>query len=216
MQASERAILSDPDWGELEQQETEMGLTAKSTGEDFPQHPSGTTIGRCYGVVDLGTQDGGQFGPKHQCLIIWESTELMEDGRPFSLSKYYTVSLNEKANLYGDLVAWRGRDFTPEELDAFNVQNVIGAPVMLTVIHNDKGKARVANVAKIMKGAPVPEPVNQTLKFSFEDKDEIPGHMPEWMQKMVHAAPEYNGAPPANDAKESGLGAADFDDEIPF
>ena len=219
MQASEREISSDPGWGELEQQETEMGLTAKSSGEDFAPHPAGTVIGLCYSVVDLGTQTGGNFGPKHECVITWESTELMEDGRPFALSKFYTVSLNEKANLYHDLVSWRGRDFTPEELAGFNVANVLGAPAMLTVVHDDKGKARVAGVAKAMKGVAVPEPVNQRCQFSFEDDPvSIPEHMPEWLQKRVMAAQEWSGnsAAPTTDAREGGFDSDDFDDSIPF
>ena len=197
-----------------------MGLTAKSSGEDFPQHPAGTVMGRCYSVVDIGTQPEGLYGPKHQCVISWESSELMEDGRPFALSKFYTVSLNEKANLYHDLVSWRGKDFTPEELSAFNVQAVLGAPALLTVIHDGNGKARLAGVAKAMKGVAVPEPVNATCLFSFEDDlQSIPGNMPDWLQQRVMAANEWQGAgqtDTSGSATSAGFVGPDDIDDIPF
>ena len=34
--------------------------------------------------------------------------------KPIAISEFYTLSLNEKANLRRDLVGWRGRSFTGE------------------------------------------------------------------------------------------------------
>jgi hypothetical protein len=34
-------------------------------------------------------------------------------------------------------VAWRGREFTPEELKGFHLKNILGAWCMISVVHNE-------------------------------------------------------------------------------
>jgi hypothetical protein len=109
-----------------------MGRYANDTGGgDFQHAPIGTHAARCIRLIDLGTQQGEWQGKptfKNQVLVMWElPDELMEaqdDGqpRPFIVSKFYTNSLSEKANLRKDLTTWRGRDFTDDELDRFDLQ----------------------------------------------------------------------------------------------
>ena len=53
-----------------------MGFIAKdSGGGDFKRVPPGAYIGRCFSLIDLGTQTtNGQFGEKrqHKIRIAWE------------------------------------------------------------------------------------------------------------------------------------------------
>ena len=99
-------------------------------------------------IIDLGTQKGdyqGQVTRKRQNLITWElPNSKMEtgefEGQPFLISKFYTASLGEKANLRRDLVNWRGREFSPEELAGFDHKNILGKCCMLSITANDKGK----------------------------------------------------------------------------
>ena len=71
----------------------------------------------------------------------------MSDGRPFAISKRYTLSTHTKSTLRKDLESWRGRAFTPEEEEAFDVANVCGAYCLLNVTHNQGGDGNTyANV----------------------------------------------------------------------
>ena len=91
-------------------------------GNDTPSYPTvsvGVHKARCVRVIDLGTQQNdyqGQISWKRQVMLIWEvPSETDNKGEPLTISKFYTLSLNEKANLANDLVSWRGRPFTETE-----------------------------------------------------------------------------------------------------
>jgi len=111
-----------------------MALTASDTGGgNFKRVPAGAHIARCFSVIDCGTQTtNGQYGvtTNRKIRLAWEifgEDENNEplvveyDGvtRPMTINKTYTLSLGEKASLRKDLSAWRGRDFTEEELKGF-------------------------------------------------------------------------------------------------
>ena len=65
--------------------------------------PAGVHPAICIGFIDMGTQET-RFGNKHQIRIRWElPTELMEDGRPFTISSTYTWSMSSKSRLRADL-----------------------------------------------------------------------------------------------------------------
>ena len=96
-----------------------MSLIAKSKGGGtFEEIEAGTYIATCFGIVDLGTRFDDMYKKnKRQVIIQFEfPTELISEGevagQPFSLSKFYTLSLGEKANLRADLESWRSRAFT--------------------------------------------------------------------------------------------------------
>jgi len=64
----------------------------------------------CFRVADLGTQSS-VFGSKQQILISWWELpdEPMADGRPFTISRRYTLSSSRKSTLREHLEAWFGR-----------------------------------------------------------------------------------------------------------
>lgn len=200
-----------------------MPLTAKASGGDFPLPDEGTHLGVCYMVVDLGIQAIEYKGkPKlqHRCMIGWElPRQLMDDGRPFVVSKEYTVSLNEKSNLYKDLVNWRGKHFTEEELEGFDIFKVLGVPAQVVVLHKS-GWARVDGVSKLMQGIEAPKDLyNPLLRFSFEDGGEPDQRIPEWIRNKIAEA-KYRGWDEANAEREREepppAEPQDFDDDIPF
>jgi hypothetical protein len=94
----------------------------------------------------------------------------MEDGKPFSIHKTYTVSLHEKSKLRADLQAWRGKMFTPEELAGFDLGKILGQYCIIQVVHSEDGK--FANVQTIMayKGDK-PKPVNENVVFDIDKPD---------------------------------------------
>ena len=207
-----------------------MGLMAKdSGGGDFEITPAGNHIGICYMVCDLGEQEVDWQGAKkvmRKVRFSWElPNELMKDGRPFSASKKYTLSLGDKANLRKDLESWRGRAFSDQELEGFELFNVVGKACMINVIHetaNGKTYANVASVAALPKGMPAPVMVNKKVMFSLNDDNAVDvfNGLPEWLQKMINSRGLFGGkyqAAHEMQMPDDPLGSYDeFDDQIPF
>lgn len=158
-----------------------MGLIAKKGNDaDFEMIPAGNHIAICYRVIDLGFHSeqwqGKSIGDRPKIRLVWElCDEKMMDGRPFSISAKFTNSLNSKARLCSFLEAWRGRPFTQEELEGFDVSKLLCAPCMLNVIHEPGKKdpskvySSVSSVARLPKSVPTPELFNTPLYFDMDD-----------------------------------------------
>jgi hypothetical protein len=218
-------------------------VSAKGAGKDFAIHPAMVTAARCTRIIDLGTVDGeykGKAKKIHKIMFAFESAELMPDtegeyaGKPFLVIQRYTASLSEKGLLRPALESWRGRKFTPAELDAFDLKNVLGKACMLNVVHtdpDDKGKV-YANLSAIMplpKGMTAPEAVGDLVFFSCSDFDQAAfDKLSDGLKEQIKKSDEYkalfpNGAPPAPAQKQPAAPVqksqpADEiqDDDIPF
>ena len=196
-----------------------MGRYASDTGEMFEQAPTGNHVARCIALIDLGTQHGeyqGRPNTRNQVLIRWElSNELMTDSKPFSVSRFYTNSLSEKANLRKDLESWRGRAFTADELERFDLQTILGKPCMLNVVQNDKGRAVVSSIATIPKGMSAPDCINAPFAFWIDEwDDKVFESIPDGLKKIIAASDEYKarGRPQTTQTVPAGS----IDEEIPF
>jgi hypothetical protein len=206
-----------------------MGRFAREpTGGEIEQAPAGTHLGICFRVIDLGTQHSeweGEAKISNQVLISWELPgETMEDGRPFAASRFYTNSLHEKAALRKDLASWRGRDFTEVELAGFDLGTIVGKPCLLSIVHNKKGKAKVAAVLAVPKGTTAPTLVNDTLAFFLDDWDEDAWEkLPKGIKAIIQKSDEYhamkNGDAPDDDAQPAAVDEEEIPvekEEIPF
>lgn len=199
-----------------------MPLNVKDTGggQDFDPVPQGTHAAVCYLVADIGNQMT-TYGPKHKVVIGFEIPDQIveykdKDGsdvkKPMIINNFYTASLSSKAILTGDLEGWRGRAFTPEELQGFNLFNVLGKPCVITVVHNvvgDKTYANIKSIGQIMKGMEVP-PATRLLKYAPDEAGQY-DELPEWVQKKIAGAVTENENPTPQTAPNN-----DFDDDIPF
>ena len=115
-----------------------MPIIAKEGGKTFEKMPTGVVQAVCAYVEDIGTHEGSYQGKptlRHQVIICWELAEKMRmgdhAGRNFIVSKFYTLSLNPKASLRKDLESWRGKSFTKEELESFDLEKLIGVNCLL-------------------------------------------------------------------------------------
>jgi hypothetical protein len=181
-------------------------------------------------VIDCGTHtEVGNFGTKtvRKIKVSWElpeSTHVFKEGRgpePFSVHQSYTFSVHEKSNLRKDLESWRGKKFTPEELDNFELFNLVGKPCLINVVHNNSQGRIYANVSTIapvpnaMKGN-VPALHNPEVRYEFGmGRDATFSKLPQFMQEYISKCAEWNGG----DKSGSGSGTvADGldDDDIPF
>lgn len=137
-----------------------MPLIAKDAAPEREPIPLGMHQAVCAFVEDLGMDVSPTSGKlQHKCVIVWEINEKMTNGQRFDISQRYTVSLNEKANLRKALESWRGRPFTAEELEGFDLEMLIGANCMLNLIEDHaktSGKkfTKIASVSPIIKGMP--------------------------------------------------------------
>jgi hypothetical protein len=212
-----------------------MSLTVSSGESDYEVVPAGQHLAVCYRLVDAGTREeqykDNPPKKRHVLFVYWELPEVkMGDGRPFTISKKYTLTLNENGTLFKDLKTWRGKSFTQEELKGFDLLKVLGVSALLEVEHSDEGKARVVSVFKPDGGAKATDTENEQQAFDIDDYAkgdpkmiEIFGSFPEWMQGMIEESFEVSAAmkQSSNSASTSSGGLDEFkkevsEDEIPF
>ena len=164
-----------------------MGLTVKASGgtSSFKPVPPGMHLARCYRIVDLGTQESTYKGVAKKLKKIMlqfevhsedvDGTPLVTDkGEPMSISKNFTASLGENANLRKDLENWRSRSFTAAELEGFQLKNILGAWAMLSVVReagNDGNEytniASINPVSSQIKKAGLPQAHNELEIFDL-------------------------------------------------
>jgi len=219
-----------------------MSLTAKdSGGGSFTPVAPGMHLARCYRIVDLGTQKSeyqGQVKHLQKVMIQFEvhgeddngNALVTAKGEPMSISKNFTLSLSEKATLRIDLQAWRGRDFTADELRGFELKNVLGAWAMITAAksagNNGKEYTNIISINPVpvaIKKAGLPEGFNKLAMFVIENPDmELFDTFGNGLKEKIQGSPEWrarNGGqeqPPARKPTNTGSGFDDMDDDIPF
>jgi len=186
-----------------------MSIIAKdSGGGDFEPIPAGMHNAVGARVYDLGQQPGfnpGSFA--HKVVILWELATRYQTGelagKQMRVSKTYTLSLSEKANLRHDLESWRGRAFTEQELDGFDVEKVVGAPCTLNLVEtvNPKTQKRYVKVAAVMPLMAGAERLTPETPADF---------VPEWIQRLLTTAQPVEAYTVPTD------GAGTDDSAIPF
>jgi hypothetical protein len=198
------------------------------TGGNFTPAPAGVHRAVCYRLVDLGTQQReyqGQTSHARQVMVSWElADEMMDDGKPFVLSKFYTWSMSEKANLRKDLEAWRGRPFDAADFGPngkFKPANLIGAPCLLNVVQERKTngdiKAKIAGITPLAKGMEKPTPQNDSMFFSLDEyKPAQMEHLSEKIRAMIQLSPEYREAVSKLTGRGSNEPPPHDDSDIPF
>jgi len=207
-----------------------MALIVSDTGGggDFTPAPEGTHFAVCDMVVDLGQQKTtyqGVESVKHQIYLRWqipdERTEWTDgEGKkqtgPVVIGKTYTASLGEKANLRKDLQSWRSRAFTDAELKAFDVANLLGAPAMISIVHNHKdGKtyANIGAIGKLPKNSQVPQVENGTVLYDPDNTGTL-DKLPKWLREKIDARIVPTNTTDANDPDS--WRNAELDDDVPF
>lgn len=203
-----------------------MSLVAKkSENESFTLAPAGTHLARCVQLIDLGTQYSEYYKKSaHKVLIGWELPTEMDGDAPHMVWKRYTCSLGEKAHLFRDLSSWRGRAFTPQELEGFKLNTIVGAACMLTVVHNERQSDRgtstfadVTSVTGVVKGMQVPDQLSQTIIYDIDDHDQVLFEtFSENLQKTINKSAERSGGPQEHDATADQFEAESPDDDVPF
>jgi len=216
-----------------------MGLIAKNSGGGggFTPVPTGMHLARCYRVIDLGTQNStfqGVLTKKPKVMFqfeVWGEDDagnsiVTAKGEPMSISKNFTLSLVEKATLRKDLQTWRGREFTQQELNGFELKNVLGVWAMISVIKamgNDGNE--YTNISAIMpvplaiKRGGMPQGHNDLKEFSIDEPDmELFSTFSNGLKEKIQKSPEWQAQEksPARKPTNTGSGFDDLDSDMPF
>ena len=208
--------------------------------------PAGTHHAVCYGVIAVGTQPSEKFTARQKIIVCFEipaeRITIKDQDLPRGISKRYTLSLNEKSSLRKDLQSWRGKPFTQEELNGFDVSKVIGSNCLISVLHSDRAGAIYADISGISalpRQMASVRPENQPLYFNLIEAIDLakktgntevnwPSELPPWVHKVCEGANEYTafkGAESADapsalpigkliDAQD--LGSEGTEEQVPF
>jgi hypothetical protein len=198
----------------------------KSAG-NFKPVPEGPHPAILYSLIDMGTQPGTYQGkpsnPKRKIAMRFElhgEDTKLDDGRPMSIGKTFTLSSSPKGNLRPFMEGWRGKAFTDEDFEAFDLQNMLQKPAIVTVVED--GEYRVINgISRLIAGMTPPVMVNSPIYLSLEPGEFDEGvfnSLSDKMKEAIRQSPEYQGlnGKAIDAAVAAAAGGAPFDDEIPF
>lgn len=184
-----------------------MAINATNSGVVRELIPAGNYIARCYQMIEIGTVNEVVMGKPvtaKKVRIGWElPTELKvfkeENGeQPLVISKEYTLSMNEKANLRKDLKSWRGRDFSEDEARCFDITKLLGVPCMLNIIHKPKASdptaiyEQISGITGVPKGFQVPLAINKLFVLSYDAFDRVAfDSLPDFIKTKMQGSTEY-------------------------
>lgn len=165
---------------------------------------------RCIAVIDLGTQSSEWKGVKKSAPEVAYGFEILSvdsEGKPIKSSKGKTFvhwttfkrMMSDKANLRKFLAAWRGRDYSADELKSFSVTKASGQYGLGSLSHNKSEKndkiyenLQLSPIPKAVDQKSIPKGEVEPFWFKFADPNvEALKKIPNWMQKKIKAAPEY-------------------------
>jgi len=130
----------------------------------YDPHPVGNHRGQIVNVEDKGMVDG-LYGTKHKISVQIDSeTAIQEEGDPFPIWIWCTLSGSKKSKLYDLRKCLLGRDLTDEERQGFEEIELMGKRLAYSVEHagSDDGERTFANISKfwpVVEAPPATEPV---------------------------------------------------------
>ena len=190
--------------------------------------PPGQYLGICYSIIQLGTHPQtyqGETKDRRKVNICFELPDhkISTDKGPMpgAKSTTETLSFDKKANLRKMLENWRGRPFTPAELEGFGLRNVLGKPATIGIQHSDKGSDFISSVTGIMKGVEVPKAVNEPYIYSFTSPGENWDRLPNWAKDEIKKSKEWGSIKDFVPTDEQAPAAAPAtapqqEDDVPF
>lgn len=192
-------------------------ITAKGTDSKYKTHPEGQFVAQCVDAIDLGERVEEFAGkPKklaHKAALVFRTGEKNEDTGDFiDISREFTVSMGELANLRKFLEQWRGKPYSADQIAAgVPLHKLAGNHGLLSVAHRTSGNGRT--YANITACVGVPKQMADKLPnyiagygradYWQERKDEY--------AKVAKAFRAEAGAPSDDDYP-----APDADDSLPF
>ena len=176
--------------------------SAKPTNSTPPLEP-GSYLARCVQIIDLGEQMNNLSNKlQRQVMLMFEipleRIQINGEDKPRMISATYTLSLSDKAKLRGILESWRGKQFTEEELAAFDLRKILNTPCMLSVVEKTSKTSgnkcsAIGTIARAFKGAIVPPAESPIFAFDLDEPDCLGmlETLPKWVQERVKQGQTY-------------------------
>lgn len=160
------------------------------------------SVSRCIRLIDMGTTKSENYGISiRKIMITHELCNLpMEDGSPFAISGWYTLSMHKKANLRKMLESWFGKKINDKEASSFDLLTILNKPAFINIVHvpSKTSDAIYANIGAIMplpEGITIPKAQNKIYSFVFDndksfDKDNF-NKLSEKLRERIKLSFEY-------------------------
>lgn len=152
----------------------------------------------CCQIVDFGTHDkewqGKIIGKVNKVNFGFEFVDitLESDKGPYHpiWGAQFTNSLGKKSSLRPLLEGWRGKPFTKEEAEDFDLSKLLGLSCVLIIQPNANNNPKIQAIAK----APAPfEGKRELREFWVEEgcfDNDVPDWMPDWMKEEINSCYE--------------------------
>jgi len=185
-----------------------------------PEIPAGIHEAACVFLAHIGTQPKTWEGRDYtvpQVIVGFECQQI--EGHPRT-SLWSSFSLKKKSQLRKQLESWRGKPFTEEELAGWDLEQIVGKPCQIQVIHRENAagykNARIENVLPAVKGqskATTTKPIVWSVADALADSSRWQD-VPEWIQDAAKRSIEYTQTAAAPEASRSK--PDEPEDDIPF
>ncbi len=134
-------------------------ITAKGSDAKFKPHPEGQYVGQCVDTIDLGEKvESGPDWPEkltHKCVIVFRTGEKNDNGDFIDVSREFTVSMGEKANLRKFLEQWRGKPYAASQVEeGVPLHKLTGQQALLTISHKVSSNGRTYSNITACVGVP--------------------------------------------------------------
>lgn len=171
----------------------------------IPPIAAGTHAAIMYKILKIGTVPEEYQGVAKNLQKVYLTFELPnetyvfkeEDGpMPRVISKEFTLSMGEKANLRKFVEGIIGVNLTDDEAYSFDIETLIGKPFLLSVVHKKSTKgdiyANITNSAPLMKGMAVPPQTNETDIMGYDNWDQEKfDKLPDFLKEKMMTSMEY-------------------------
>jgi hypothetical protein len=188
----------------------------KGSGKPFALHKAGQFAAVCRDILDMGNKwqqykdEPGKI--VRRVRFIFSTAEINPDtGKPFELSREFTLSAHKKSSLRPFLEAWLGKPFKDDDAAygaLANLHKLEGRSAFISVVqttseHSDRTYANLSAIMPLPEALPAP-----TLPKYERD--------PYWQTLKAKYAAELKGSQPADDpfaqASEPPAPAEEFSD----
>lgn len=221
-----------------------MPIVASEGGSSpIPLIEAATHAAVCVAIVDVGTHVNPTYGKAQRIVYIawefpdepmvtWVDKETGENhSGPRLKWKRYTLTLGtaeKPSNLRRDLTSWRGREFSDEERKVFDLERVLNAPCMITIVHETASSGKVYDnigaIVRLPKGMQPPKPSSKPVYFSLDDYlssddvEPVSAKIPPWLAERTLKSEEWSrSGRTLGGADDSVKDVAAFSgDDIPF
>lgn len=151
-------------------------------------------------VIDLGMQQttymGGPPKMQHKCALVWQIEEINPDtGKPFEMSKEFTVSMGELANLRKFLGMWRGKSYSDAEAaEGAPLHKLYAVNGLMQIEHKQSKSNPERSYATIVSVTPLPKNMQKIHPNEYNRSEH-------WKEKIktYQSADENDFPPPIED-----------------